>query len=169
MDKKCQNWKMTFRAIQSNPALISTIPGKVHAKIEKKLLTSFWENALNCKKGTILTFKKEPLYRFNQILLGISCKCHPKEKKRESYCWSVSEIGPPPPPPHKVDADDDRWVSIWKAPLPGGTAELSSSMGRTRASLFSVSRRIILLMRDFGSLWNFQCGLYGGSTIFSLF
>ena len=32
--------KMTFRAIQSNPAL-GSIPGKVHAKIEKKLLTSF--------------------------------------------------------------------------------------------------------------------------------
>ena len=36
--------------------MISTIPGKVHAKIEKKLLTSFWENAPKCKKGTILTF-----------------------------------------------------------------------------------------------------------------
>ena len=52
---------MTFRVIQSNPALGSTIAGKVHAKIEKKLLTSFWENALKCKKGTILTLKKQPL------------------------------------------------------------------------------------------------------------
>ena len=26
--------------------MISTILGKVHAKIEKKLLTSFWENCL---------------------------------------------------------------------------------------------------------------------------
>ena len=28
---------------------------------ENELLTSFWENALKYKKGTILTFKKEPL------------------------------------------------------------------------------------------------------------
>ena len=47
-------------------------------------------------------------------------------KKRKSY-WSVSEIGPSP---LKVDAadhdadDDDGQVGIWKAPLPGGTAEL---------------------------------------------
>ena len=47
------------------------------------------------------------------------------QKKRKSY-WGVSEIGPspPPPPPLKVDADDDGRVGIWKAPLPGGTAEL---------------------------------------------
>ena len=49
------------------------------------------------------------------------------QKKRKSY-WSVSEIGPSPPP-LKVDADadaaaDDGRVGIWKAPLPGGTAEL---------------------------------------------
>ena len=48
----------------------------------------------------------------------------------KSY-WSVSEIGPSPPPPLKVDAaaddnDDDGQVGIWKAPLPGGTAELKS-------------------------------------------
>ena len=53
------------------------------------------------------------------------------QKKRKSY-WSVSEIGPSP---LKVDADadaaadaddadDDGQVGIWKAPLPGGTAEL---------------------------------------------
>ena len=53
-------------------------------------------------------------------------------KKRKSY-WGVSEIGPSP---LKVDADDadaddddddaddDGQVGIWKAPLPGGTAEL---------------------------------------------
>ena len=44
------------------------------------------------------------------------------QKKRKGY-WSVSEIGPsPPPPPLNVDADGR--VGIWKAPLPGGTAEL---------------------------------------------
>ena len=55
------------------------------------------------------------------------------QKKRKSY-RSVSEIdpsppGPPPPPPLKVDADaaaDDGRVGIWKAPLPGGTAELKN-------------------------------------------
>ena len=49
------------------------------------------------------------------------------QKKRKSY-WSVSEIGPSPPlkltPPAAADADDDGQVGIWKAPLPGGTAEL---------------------------------------------
>ena len=52
-------------------------------------------------------------------------------KKRKGY-WSVSEIGPSPPPlkvdaadaDTDADADDDRRVGIWKAPLPGGTAEL---------------------------------------------
>ena len=39
--------------------MISTFPGKGHAKIENKLQTSFWENALKCKKGTILTYKQE--------------------------------------------------------------------------------------------------------------
>ena len=46
------------------------------------------------------------------------------QKKRKSY-WSVSDIGPSPP--LKVDADAadaDGRVAIWKAPLPGGTAEL---------------------------------------------
>ena len=54
-------------------------------------------------------------------------------KRRKSYL-SVSEIGPSP---LKVDAaaaaanddddaDDDGRVGIWKAPLPGGTAELKS-------------------------------------------
>ena len=50
------------------------------------------------------------------------------QTKRKSY-WSVSEIGPSP---LKVDADaadtadtaDDGQVGIWKAPLPGGAAEL---------------------------------------------
>ena len=42
------------------------------------------------------------------------------QKKRKSY-WSVSEIGPSP---LKVDADTAGRVGIWKAPLPGGTAEL---------------------------------------------
>ena len=53
-------------------------------------------------------------------------------KKRKSY-WSVYEIGPSPPP-LKVDdadadddADNDGRVSIWKAPLPDGTAELKKS------------------------------------------
>ena len=70
MDNKCQNWRFfldlsdlekwpleRFNQIQ----LISTIPGKVHAKIEKTLLTNFWENALKCKKGTLFTFKTQPL------------------------------------------------------------------------------------------------------------
>ena len=47
--------------------LISTILGKVHAKLQKRLFTSFGENGLKRKKGNILTF--ETLERFNQILL----------------------------------------------------------------------------------------------------
>ena len=50
------------------------------------------------------------------------------QKKRKSY-WSVSEIGPSPPlkvDADAADADDDGQVGIWKAPLPGGTAELKN-------------------------------------------
>ena len=56
------------------------------------------------------------------------------QKKRKSY-WSVSEIGPSPPlkfdadaDANAADADDDGRVGIWKAPLPGGTAELKIHM-----------------------------------------
>ena len=45
------------------------------------------------------------------------------QKKRKSY-RSVSEIGPSPPLKVDADAADDGRVGIWKAPLPGGTAEL---------------------------------------------
>ena len=48
------------------------------------------------------------------------------QKKRKSY-WSVSEIGPSPPLKVDAAADDDGRVGIWKAPLPGGTAELIRS------------------------------------------
>ena len=44
-------------------------------------------------------------------------------KKRKSY-WSVSEIGFSP---LKVDDDNDGRVGIWKAPMPGATAELKRS------------------------------------------
>ena len=50
-----------------------------------------------------------------------------KEKKLLKRFWDW------PFPPLKVDADadadadDDGQVGIWKAPLPGGTAELKSS------------------------------------------
>ena len=48
-------------------------------------------------------------------------------KKRKSY-WSVSEIGPSPLKVDDTDddANDDGRVGIWKAPLPGGTAELKT-------------------------------------------
>ena len=64
-----------------------------------------------------------------------SCKCHPKEascqkkeKKLLRRFWDC------PPPPLKVDdatAADDGRVWIWKAPLPGGTAELKNIIANT--------------------------------------
>ena len=49
---------MTFRAIQANPPfwqLLSTLPGKLYAKIEKKLLNSFGANGLQVQKEQNLT------------------------------------------------------------------------------------------------------------------
>ena len=51
-------WKRTFRAIQANPSFwqfISTLPGKLYAKIEKKLLNSFGANGLQVQKEQNLT------------------------------------------------------------------------------------------------------------------
>ena len=51
-------WKRTFRAIQANPPFwqfISTLPGKLYAKIEKKLLNSFGANGLQVQKEQNLT------------------------------------------------------------------------------------------------------------------
>ena len=51
--------KKTFRAIKSKPVFwqfISTLPGKLYAKIEKKLLNSFGANGLLVQKGPNLTF-----------------------------------------------------------------------------------------------------------------
>ena len=113
--------------------MIITILGKVHAKIEKKLLTSFLKkNCLKCKKGTILTFRllkmtfraiqQNPSY--DMLLMSSQRSFMSKKEKRYR---SVSEIGLPL---LKVDADADAdddvdgQVSIWKAPLPLGTAEL---------------------------------------------
>ena len=52
---------------------------------------------------------------------------------------------------NKVDADDDGWVDIWKAPLPGGTAELinkqhqeADMMVTTSTCLVHVQVEIIL-------------------------
>ena len=45
MDNKCQNWRK-----------LASLDISDLAKIEKRLPTSFWENGLKCKKGTILTF-----------------------------------------------------------------------------------------------------------------
>ena len=107
-------WKLTFRAIQSNPALaelISTILGKVHAKIEKKLLTSFlrkcywpvfWENGVKCKKGqiwtvwpVIMTFRAiQPNPSYDMLLMSSQTSFMPKMRK--SY-WSVFEISCPFP------------------------------------------------------------------------
>ena len=69
---------MTFRAIQSNPALgswFSTILGKVHAKIEKKLLTSFRENGQSAKRAQFWPFKMtliaiQPNPSYDMLLTG---------------------------------------------------------------------------------------------------
>ena len=72
-------------------------------------------------------------------------------KKRKNYC-GVSEIGPSPP---KVDADaddddddadDDGQVGIWRAPLPGGTAELKTSILKV-ADMYEY--QVVLFMHDY--------------------
>ena len=137
---------------------VSTIPGKVHAKIEKTLPTSFWENALKCKNGTILTFwpLKNNLYSDStDSFLWYVVKCHPKklhakkEKKLLKRFWDW----PFPPPPLKVDAADaDKGqVSIWKAPLPDGTAELNTVKPVFRGQ-FNVKHNV-----NDASLWS-NCG-----------
>ena len=113
---------MTFRMIQSNPSLHSlvspswgsfnqiqlwvvdnsTIPGKVHAKIEKRLPTSFWENDLKCKKGTILTFwplKKNLYSDSTKSFLGyvvnvIPKKLHAKIEKKLLKRFSPLKLTP---------------------------------------------------------------------------
>ena len=62
----------------------------------------------------------------------ICCKCHPKEascQKREKVTEAFLILALPPlkvdPAANDAD-DDDRQVGIWKAPLPGGTAELKT-------------------------------------------
>ena len=68
-----------------------------------------------------------------QIPLMICCYCHPTVascQTRETVTEAFLRLALPP---HTVDAaaayddveaDDDRRVGIWKAPLPDGTAEL---------------------------------------------
>ena len=97
-------WKMTFRAIQSNPALGSWLVPSVGRFMpkEKKLLTRFWENCLKVQKGhtfwplkiTLRAIQPNPSY--DMLLMSSQRSLMPK--KRKSY-WNVSEIGPSPPPP----------------------------------------------------------------------
>ena len=96
---------------------------KLYTKKEKKLSGSFWEiNILSEKLTTTDDGRRRTTDE--SALEKLRCLSAGGAKKRKSY-WSVSEIGPSPP--LKVDADaadDDGRVGIWKAPLPGGTAEL---------------------------------------------
>ena len=169
MDNKCQNWTKVANldlsdldindlwsdSIKSRfGQLISTISGKVHAKIEKMLLTSFWENALKCKKGTILTFwpLKNNLYSDSTksflwyVVNVIPKKLHAKkEKKLLKRFWLAL-----PPPPLKVDADDDDdddgQVGIWKAPLPDGTAKLKRDIVIVKSFSSSISPSNCMLL-----------------------
>ena len=65
-------------------------------------------------------------------------------KKRKSY-WIISEIAPPP---LKVDAADDGWVGIWKAPLPDGTAELKNKWSHRLVSCVSWYNKIKCIWSD---------------------
>ena len=112
-------WKITFRAIQSNPALgmISTILGKVLAKIEKKLLTSFWENCLKCKKGTnldLLTFWPlkmtlraiQPNPSYDMLLMSSQRSLMPKKREKllkRFWDWPFRPLKLTPPPPPTTD------------------------------------------------------------------
>ena len=64
----------------------------------------------------------QPNPSYDMLLMSSQRSLMPK--KRKSY-WSVSEIGTSPLKVDVADDDaDDGLVGIWKAPLPGGTAEL---------------------------------------------
>ena len=68
-----------------------------------------------------------PLEWFNQILLFTVCCHHPGEA-----------------------SDDDGWGGIWKAPLPGGTAELKNAgllgCGNISRGIFSLANKYILFI-----------------------
>ena len=55
--RRFKPWKMTFRAIQSNPALGSWLhhPWEGSCQNREKVRPVFWEKGVKCKKGTILT------------------------------------------------------------------------------------------------------------------
>ena len=72
----------------------STILGKIHAKIEKIILVSFWENGLtnqkcpnfDLQKTTLRAFQPNPPYH----MLFMSSQRSFMKKKKKSY-WTVFE------------------------------------------------------------------------------
>ena len=108
---------------------ISTLPGKLYAKIEKRLLNSFGANGLPSAKFDLTDLEKWCLERFNQIYLSTCDLCRPKEtpcqKRRKLLKRFWDRPHPPPPPPPSILTDGrtdgqtpDGQHGIRKAPLP---------------------------------------------------
>ena len=103
----------------------------VPAKFRENTLMRFWVT-VRCnisRSGPSAPREIKMIFRAIQPnpsydMLSMSSQRRFMPKKRKSY-WSVSVI--PVIPLLKVDANDDGWVSIWKAPLPDGTAERKSN------------------------------------------
>ena len=83
-------WQMTFRAIQSNPALDSWLVPSLERfmpKYRKSYRPIFWENGLKCK---ILTFRPiemtfraiQPNHSYNMLLMSSQRSFMPKKEKK---------------------------------------------------------------------------------------
>ena len=156
MDNKCQNWRKVAnlylsdldkwpleRINQIQPLVVVWYhPWEGSCQNRENVTDMFFRKCSKMPKGhncDLFTFKKNLysdstksflLYVVNVILKKLHAK---KENKLLKRFWDWPF--PPPPSPLKVDADADGRVGIWKAPLPGGTAELtrSSIINRTRS------------------------------------
>ena len=100
-------WKiLKSDSIKSNffRQFISTLFGNLHAKIQKKLSNSFWENCLKVKNEPNLTFKRYPFFQQNPYFYityidTFIRKLHAKKEKKvikqflrnQAFKWKVDD------------------------------------------------------------------------------
>ena len=109
-------WKRTFRAIQANPPcwqFISTLPGKLYAKIEKKVTEQFWSKwPPSAKRANLnLPTLKNDLWSdstksiFRYVIYVTPKKLHAKEEEKLlKRFWDRS----PPPQSWRTDRQTAR-------------------------------------------------------------